>query len=416
MDEPPRPDSPPVTTPQIGRRGLLGYLGAAGAGAVLGGGAVAVSPLGSKEAVTPAQRQITGQSYSPFGEHQTGITTPKPASFHAVAFNLRPNTDKIRLARLMRAWTADIEALMAGRPVPGDPAGELAQANVSLTVTVGLGPGVFAIPGLAPQKPTGLIDIPHQSHDRLAEEWTGGDLIVLISADDETSVSYAEDRLARDAAPFASVAWVQVGSWRGTDAAGDPVTGRNLFGQVDGSGNPAGDSLASTLWPAEPLDWFVGGTCLVVRRIEMKLDTWNALTRSGQDAATGRSLASGAPLGKQKESDGLDLSATDAAGKPVIPNDAHARRAHPDQNSGRTMLRRGWNYHHVATQGGSRVVSVGLIFLAFVADIAAQYVPVQASLDAEDALNEWTTAIGSAVFAIPPGWQAGDWIASRLLG
>ncbi|MBI5028362.1 MAG: Dyp-type peroxidase, partial [Actinobacteria bacterium] len=53
-------------------------------------------------------------------------------------------------------------------------------------------------------------------------------------------------------------------------------------------------------------------------------------------------------------------------------------------------------------------------FLAFCANIAQQFVPIQNRLDAGDALNDWTHAVGSAVFAIPGGFGKGDWIARGL--
>ena len=58
----------------------------------------------------------------------------------------------------------------------------------------------------------------------------------------------------------------------------------------------------------------------------------------------------------------------------------------------------------------------GLIFCSFQADIATQFVPLQQRLDEGDALNEWTTAIGSAEFAILPGFERGGWLGERLLG
>ncbi len=407
------PDMPVAQPQRVGRRNLLGYVGAVGAGAVLGGTAGFAVPRPAD--APPVTAAVTRQSYSPHGEHQAGITSPKPAAFHAVSLTLLPGTDKAALGRLMRTWTTDIENLMSGVPVPGDHAGVLAQSNVSLTVTVGFGPGVFQVAGIERSKPTGLIDVPPMAHDRLDERWNGGDLLLLISADDDTTVCYAEDRLLGDAAPFASLRWVQVGSWRGTDAAGKPVTGRNLFGQVDGTANPQGQDLARALWNTDGPDWFDGGTCLVIRRIEFNMPNWNRLTRSAQEDVVGRRLDTGAPLGKSEEFDALDLRATKADGAPVIARDAHSRRAHPDTNSGRRMLRRAWNYQHSAEVATKPGLTVGLIFMAFVANVAEQFVPVQASLDAEDALNEWTTTIGSAVFAILPGWQPGQWLAQGLL-
>ena len=45
----------------------------------------------------------------------------------------------------------------------------------------------------------------------------------------------------------------------------------------------------------------------------------------------------------------------------------------------------------------------GLLFVAYQRDVDRQFLPVQARLAEFDALNEWTTPIGSAVFVIPPG-------------
>ncbi len=58
----------------------------------------------------------------------------------------------------------------------------------------------------------------------------------------------------------------------------------------------------------------------------------------------------------------------------------------------------------------------GLVFMSHQASVAGQFVPIQRSLDRMDALNTWTTAVGSATFAVPPGFEEGDWLGSGLLG
>lgn len=402
--------SPPGSTEAgLGRRRFFGYAGAAGAGVLAGvGGTLAVQPP-----ATAAPARVTGQTYSPHELHQAGIVTPTPAVTQLVAFTLAED-DPARLAILLQLWSGDVQALMAGTPIPGDPTPELAQAGVSLSVTVGLGPKVFSLPGLTRKRPDGLVEIPAMSRDQLHRRWSGGDLLVIVAADDATSVDYAARRLIRDATPFASVAWVQTGSWRGVDAAGAPVTGRNLFGQVDGSGNPTGELRDATVWAADPLPWFAGGTSLVVRRIEMDLDFWDRTTRERQEKVIGRTLDVGAPLTGKAETDALDLAATDADGNLVIASDAHARRSHPDENGARRILRRGINYTHTETVDGFPVTTAGLIFQSFQANIANQFVPIQQRLDDNDALNDWTRAIGSAVFAIPGGFAKDDWIARAL--
>lgn len=391
--------------PSINRRHLFGYASAAGIGTAAG---VVGGRVSAGETAASSNEQVTRQRYSPFGDHQSGILTPTPASNRLVAFTLLPETDAAALGRLMRVWSGSIDALMSGRAVAGDTARDMAQEAVSLSVLVGFGPAVFELDGLNDKKPTGFQEIPAMDHDKLDPQWSGGDLLLMISADDETSVSYTERQLVRDAKPFATPRWVQDGSWRGVDAAGNPITGRNLFAQVDGTGNPKDDSLSSAVWSSE--GWLAGGTQMVVRRIEMNLDTWDEVTRNDQERAIGRNLSNGAPLTGTEETDEMDLAAT-ADGGLVIPAEAHARLSHPSQNNGRTMLRRGINYTH--SQEGN--TTSGLVFISFQANIAEQFVPVQQKLDAQDALNEWTTAIGSAVFVIPPGFSADSYVGAGLV-
>ena len=168
-----------------------------------------------------------------------------------------------------------------------------------------------------------------------------------------------------------------------------------------------------TVWAHDPLPWFTGGTTLVVRRIEMDLDFWDRTTRERQEKVIGRKLASGAPLSGRAETDPLDLAATDGDGNLVIPADAHARRSSASANSER-RIRAAGSTTHIDEVGGEPVASAGLIFLAFQAIIANQFVPIQQRLDENDALNDWTRAIGSAVFAIPGGFAKNDWIARAL--
>ncbi|MFV0430374.1 MAG: Dyp-type peroxidase [Arachnia sp.] len=394
-------------SPRVARRDLFGYTSAAGIAAAAG---IVSGRLTKAGATAQEAAAVSRQSYSAYGEHQSGITTPAPAAGKIVAFDLLDGVDQAALGRFMRVWTSSIVALMEGHPTPGDAAPDLAHEAVSMSVAVGFGPAVFEIPGLAGSRPSGFMDIPPMDHDELAERWCGGDIVAFVSADDDTSIDYAVRRLTVDAKPFATPRWVQSGSWRGVDAQGNAVTGRNLFGQVDGTGNPSGDTLAEALWSTD--GWFTGGTQMVIRRIEMDLDVWDTLIRDKQEKSVGRRLDTGAPLTGEAETDAMDLSATHD-GELVIPADAHARVSHPSQNSGRTMLRRGLNYTHTDNAGAT---TSGLLFVSFQASLADQFIPVQTKLDHSDALNEWTTAIGSAVFAILPGFDADGHLGDGVLG
>ncbi len=397
-----------MSDPRLNRRQVFGYASAAG----LGGAAGMVTgraSAGAGDSSAPPVRTVSGQRYSPWGAHQAGIHTPKPAAARLLSFDLHPEVDIPALARLMRVWGSSIAALMEGRPTAADRAPALAQAAVSLTISIGWGPGVFDLPDMDRHRPAGFMDIPPMDRDRLQERWIGGDLLCLLSADDSTTLDYAARRLALDARPFAAPRWVQHGSWRGTGSDGAAVTGRNLFGQVDGTAGPTPDELESFTWSDD--GWFAGGTQLVVRRIEMDLDDWDTATRDRQEKSMGRDLATGAPLTGGDEHTEMDLDAT-VEGQLVIPLDAHARLSHPSQNRGRTMLRRSWNYTHVDDAGHT---TSGLVFLAFQNNIADTFIPVQRKLDLQDALNEWITHIGSATFAMLPGWEQGTWPGHQLL-
>ncbi len=149
---------------------------------------------------------------------------------------------------------------------------------------------------------------------------------------------------------------------------------------------------------------------LVVRRISMGLDSWDRLDTTGKELALGRRLADGAPIGGGSESDRPDLDATDSTGLPVIPPFAHIARAAARSDRER-FLRRPYNDDDVV--GGRS--DAGLMFTAYQADIATQYLPVQQRLADNDAMNTWTTPVGSAVFALPPGCPPGGYVGQDLL-
>ncbi len=400
-----------MTGDPASRRQFLGLLGAAAAGAAASAPITALA-VGAEPAAAPGGPATPMATVGPYGAHQAGVTAPTQRFVDLVTLDLLPGTDAEALARLMRLWTGDIEALMAGRAAPGDTAPELASPNADLTVTVGWGPGVFGVPGLEPARPPGLHEIPPMRHDRLEERWSGGDLLLVVGAHDGTSVAHAVRRMVADAAPFARLRRRQSGFWNGFGKDGSPATGRNLFGQVDGSANPSpGTSVFDeAVWASEP-GWFAGGSMLVFRRIRMDLDLWDTVTRAEQEAAIGRRLSDGAPLTGGREKDDLDLTAFDG-GRPAIPMRAHARLAHPQMNNGFRIFRKGLNYTHDDESGGTES---GLLFLSYQADIARQFIPMQQRLDLADPLNEWTTATGSAVFAVLPGFAEGGWLGDTLL-
>jgi deferrochelatase/peroxidase EfeB len=146
-----------------------------------------------------------------------------------------------------------------------------------------------------------------------------------------------------------------------------------------------------------------GGSYLVVRRIRMKLDAWNATPVNRQERVIGRRKRSGAPLGGQREFDPVDLNAGVASGNPVIPADAHIRLASPHANGGVRILRRSYN------------TSDGLLFIAFQRH-PRQFAAIQQRLgERQDALGSFIVHEGSAVFACPPGARRGGFVGDGLL-
>ena len=400
------------------RRGVLGYAAAGGLGLLGGATGVALSRTDNAAVDAPAQAgtaPTVSTTLSPYGAHQTGVTAPTPVANRLVALDLLPKVDKAGLGRLMRLWSGTISAAMSGRPAPGDTARDLAQENLDLTVTVGWGHGLFDKVGLADARPPGLVKIPSFTRDKLQDRWSGGDLILMIAAADDTSVVHVLRRMLLDAKPFATLRWEQEGSWRRLDADHQPHTGRNLFGQVDGTGNlsPDHELFDSVVWTKTP-SWFAGGTTMVVRRISMDLDLWDTVTRGDQELSVGRNLDNGAPLTGSEETDKPDFAAQDEEfDRAVIPEDSHLALSHPDNNGGSRILRRGINYTTFDASSGTR--DAGLVFISFQADLGGQFVPLQRKLDKGDRLNEWTTAIGSAEFAVLPGFAEGGWLGDTLL-
>ena len=69
------------------------------------------------------------------------------------------------------------------------------------------------------------------------------------------------------------------------------------------------------------------GTYLIVRRVQMHLETWDRTSLKEQENTFGRHRDSGAPLGAVDEFDPVDLELKDDKGNLVIPEDCHVRLA-----------------------------------------------------------------------------------------
>lgn len=400
----------------VRRRTLL----AAGAGAVAGGGVGAGVASAAGSSAPPDSRpegRLHGTDTIEFhGPHQAGIATTPPAFGTFLAFDLRAGLDRAALARWMRIWTDDAARLTRGRPALADTEPELATTPARLTVTVGVGARFVAAAGRGDDAPPWLRPLPAFEVDALEDRWSGGDVVVQVCADDPVAVSHAVRMLSKDARAFATIRWIQRGFHHARGSVADGTTPRNLMGQVDGTTNPApgSDEFSDVVWITDGPSWLLDGTSLVLRRIRIDMDAWDIASRRGKEEAIGRRLSDGAPLTGRHEHDDPDFAAVGEGGFTVIPAWSHIRRARTDDPRQR-ILRRPYNYDDGPGEHG--ISDVGLIFASFQADVDRQFVPIQQRLADLDLLNEWTTPIGSAVFAMLPGVvTADDWLGRALLG
>jgi len=442
--------------PENGRARLpsrRGFLAAAGglAAAVGSGLAQAADPVtGARQADRRREAAGPPAGVEPFwGVHQGGIATPQQKHTYFAAFDLR--TDKRDdVVAMLRGWTAAAARMAAGKtaaPLAPDPmvaaadSGDgLGLAPARLTLTFGFGAGLFAKDGhdrygLAARRPEALVDMPHFNGDQLVEASTGGDLSIQACADDPQVAFHAIRQLARLAYDAAEIRWVQVG-FTPNSKAGD--TPRNLMGFKDGTENPRPAPHAGTMRGAAPSSgrgfdpivwvgdegpaWMRGGSYLVVRRIRIALEHWDRTEVDFQEQVVGRHKYSGAPLGGKHEFEPPNLDATDKDGNLVIPEDAHVRLARAASNDGAQILRRAYSYNDGVNLTAERwppwrqgmEYDAGLFFVAYQRDPRTGFIKIFENMAKLDALNQFTTHVGSGLFACPGGVAKGEFIGQRL--
>jgi deferrochelatase/peroxidase EfeB len=409
---------------------LLGY---AGAGAAAGAAGFA-GGIGTARAAgdDPAARD---DRYSFHGRHQAGIVTPAQDRVHFAAFDVTA-TSRAELLMLLRAWTDAAAAMTQGRPVgdgvplpydapPADSGEATGLPPGRLTLTFGFGPSLFRDAegrdrfGLADRQPRALRRLPHFPADALEPRRSDGDLCVQACADDPQVAVHAIRNLSRIAFGTAALRWSQLGFGRTSSTSTSQATPRNLFGFKDGTANLKAEdpaNVAEHVWVARGddagADWLADGSYLVARRINMSIETWDRTSLREQESLVGRDRAEGAPLSGGTEFTEPDLELTGRGGRPLVAPDSHVRLAHPSQNNGARMLRRGYNF----TDGNDELgrLDAGLFFLAYVRDPDTQYIPMQTKLSREDGLMEYLRHTGSALFAVPPGVRPGGFLGEGL--
>jgi deferrochelatase/peroxidase EfeB len=137
----------------------------------------------------------------------------------------------------------------------------------------------------------------------------------------------------------------------------------------------------------------------------MLIEVWDRSTLLDQERTIGRTKGEGAPLGARHEFDPVRPAA--------LPRDAHVRLANPGEADGIRILRRGYSFTDGMDPSLGQL-DAGLFFIAFQRD-PQQFVDLQDRLARNDALNEYISHTGSAIFACPPGAAPGSYVGSTLL-
>jgi deferrochelatase/peroxidase EfeB len=416
--------------PVSGRRGFLGGLAAGMAASVSAASAGTTSNAKAGDAggasADPGASAYAGSE--PFyGAHQGGIATPPQAHTYFATFDL--TTDKRDdLRALLQRWSKAAAGMAAGNPAgPADSDEVLGMEPARLTLTFGLGPGVFIYEGqdrfgLAKMRPPALVDLPIFVGDQLQGPRTGGDLSVQACANDPQIAFHAVRQLAALAYDTAKLRWAQSGFL--PHVIGQ--TPRNLMGFRDGTSNPSPKNpqeMAAFVWAGnDGPAWMQGGSYLVARRIRIALEHWDRTPVAFQETTVGRTKISGAPIGGKTEFELAKLDATDADGNPIIAENAHVRLATAASNGGARILRRGYSYNDGLSFTAERwppwrqgmEYDAGLLFMAYQRDPRTGFIKIFERMAKFDMLNQFVTHTGSGIFACPPGCSEGGFVGEGL--
>lgn len=406
----------------ITRRQFLAGMGATAAGFAIGGGTVATANATS----TP---RPAGTTTIPFyGTHQAGIITEQQDRLCFAAFDVvTKNKDDVR--KMLKAWTEAAARMTAGDTTgggaasspysPPDDTGEALDLHPArLTMTFGFGRTFFDDRlGLQSKLPEALVDIPPYVGEAIDRSRSDGDICVQACADDPQVAFHAVRQLARIGRGIVVMRWNQLGFGRTATTSRSQGTPRNLMGMLDGTRNVRSEDtnvLNEQIWVPSNSDqaWMTGGTYLVARRIRMLIEIWDRSSLLDQEQSIGRTKISGAPLGKSKEFDELELDRVDEKGQPVIGMDAHVRLAAPETNNNAHMLRRGYSF----TDGmdGYGQLDAGLFFICFQNDARKSFIPIQQRLSENDRLNEYIKHTSSGLYAVPGGIKEGSFAGAEL--
>lgn len=416
----------------LNRRRFLQGLGAAGLGAAaagVGGSALAGQAGKAAEVTDAPSSPATHQSHDFFGEHQQGITTPRPAVGMLVAFDVLAR-DREGLERLLRVLTERIAFLTNGGtyeqrdarfpPVDSGILGPTIAPD-ALTITLSVGASLFDQRfALAAAKPRHLQRMAGFPNDALDAALCHGDLSLQFCANTEGTTIHALRDIIKNTPGLLMVRWKQQGTVpvMAPRADGSTESARNYLGFRDGTANPQTDDrklMQDVVWvdgsEGEP-EWAKHGSYQAVRIIRNFVERWDRTPLQEQQAIFGRLRDSGAPMSGGVEHDEPQY-ANDPKGE-ITALDSHIRLANPRTTDSQRnlILRRPFNYSNGAEANGQ--LDMGLLFIAYQANLEAGFITVQKRLDGEP-LEEYIKPIGGGYFFTLPGIQQGDFLGSSML-
>ena len=398
----------------ISRRDFIKKAGMMGAGAMM---APSIMKLlfGGTSPKDALALEEANQAIPFYGKCQSGITTPIQRQVYFAVLDLA--TEDLETIRgIFKSWTTYIARMMQGELVeayksntmlpPTDTGEAVGMGTERLTITVGVSPSFLEKLNLSSKKLPELEDLPKFARDQLQEAFTGGDICIQACAEDAQVAFHAVRNLLRKGREHLTLKWSQTGYAAITSQGSTP---RNLFGFKDGTANVTSqDDFDRVIW-CDQDNWMKNGTYLIVRRVQMHLETWDRTSLKEQENTFGRHRDSGAPLGAVDEFDPVDLELKDDKGNLVIPEDCHVRLA---KEVGEEIYRRAFSYANgIDPRTGQ--FDAGLLFISFQKD-PQQFIKVQKNLGTKDKLNEYITHVGSGLFAILPGVEEGGYLGQSL--
>ena len=398
----------------ISRRDFIKKAGMMGAGAMM---APSIMKLlfGGTSPKDALALEEANQAIPFYGKRQSGITTPIQRQVYFAVLDLA--TEDLETIRgIFKSWTTYIARMMQGELVeayksntmlpPTDTGEAVGMGTERLTITVGVSPSFLEKLNLTGKKLPELEDLPKFARDQLQEAFTGGDICIQACAEDAQVAFHAVRNLLRKGREHLTLKWSQTGYAAITSQGSTP---RNLFGFKDGTANVTSqDDFDRVIW-CDQDNWMKNGTYLIVRRVQMHLETWDRTSLKEQENTFGRHRDSGAPLGAVDEFDPVDLELKDDKGNLVIPEDCHVRLA---KEVGEEIYRRAFSYSNgIDPRTGQ--FDAGLLFISFQKD-PQQFIKVQKNLGTKDKLNEYITHVGSGLFAILPGVEEGGYLGQSL--